>query len=220
MFECFASLSPALRLALILAAIVTMMRLKVPYGLVFLSGAGLTGALFAMGLRAFAGAMWQGVCSEETVFLIIMVSSILILSMILNQTGQTDRIIESFRAIVGPSRWTLVMFPALIGMLPMPGGAIFSAPMVESAVKDTGISPARAAIANYWFRHIWEFWLPLYPGVILCLTLTQAPIGWFILLALPMTFWALACGYWIILRGVRMGDPFDAATQLGPVANQ
>jgi integral membrane protein (TIGR00529 family) len=96
-----------------------------------------------------------------------------------------------------------VAFPSLIGLLPMPGGAIFSAPMVEAASRSAKISPARATIANYWFRHIWEYWFPLYPGVILAVQLTGASTGKFMLLQAPLTLFSVAAGHVLILRGIR-----------------
>ncbi len=105
--------------------------------------------------------------------------------------------------MVGRSRMAFVAFPSLIGLLPMPGGAIFSAPMVEAASKDAQIGPARATISNYWFRHIWEYWFPLYPGVILAVEMTGASMGKFMLLQAPLTLVSVAVGYLLILRGIR-----------------
>ena len=67
--------------------------------------------------------------------------------------------------------------PALIGMLPMPGGAYFSAPMVGQALKNTDLSPEKKVFANYWFRHIWEYVSPLYPGIVAMVTLTGLAFG-------------------------------------------
>ena len=72
--------------------------------------------------------------------------------------------------------------------------------MVEASAEGTGITPEIKSISNYWFRHVWEFWFPLYPGVILFLALSNAPRGRFILAQLPMTLWALFIGYAVILH--------------------
>ena len=201
-----AAQSPTLLLAIILGLLVILMRLRVPISAAFVCGAVLTFVLFSVAPLAAVRAAVGGVFSEPSIFLALMVMSITVFSVALVETGQTQRIINAFKAIVGPSRLSLVAFPALIGLLPMPGGAVFSAPMVDAAIKETGVSPERASIANYWFRHIWEFWFPFYPGVILALTLSGAPTGRFILMQLPMTIFALAIGYLVILRGVSLGQ--------------
>jgi len=195
----------AFKLGLVLLTVVFLMRARVPMGASLLAGSGLLALFFSMPLGGFFRALGAGLSSDETVFFLIVVAGILVFSGALNSTGQIKRIIESFKAMMGESRLALVAFPALIGLLPMPGGAIFSAPMVEAATENFDIDPARSTIANYWFRHIWEFWLPLYPGVILALTLTRVPTGRFILMQLPMTLWAVATGYVAILHRIRLG---------------
>lgn len=206
--EWVAGLPATIKLMVALFAIVGLIRVKVPMWGAFLAGSLALAVLFPMTLPEFASAaVKDGLFSEATLFLSLVVSSILVFSAALNETGQITRIIDAFKALVGTSRLTMVTFPVLIGLLPMPGGAIFSAPMVEAAVKEAGVSPARKTIANYWFRHVWEYWLPIYPGVFLCLTMTKAPIGQFILVEAPLTIAALVAGYFIILHGVRLdGD--------------
>jgi integral membrane protein (TIGR00529 family) len=90
----------------------------------------------------------------------------------------------------------------MIGLLPMPGGAIFSAPMIEASVRGTKLTPAQKSASNYWFRHIWEYWLPLYPGVLLALSLSGVPAARYILIQMPMTLVALLGGWLVILRRI------------------
>jgi len=205
MFDWIVALPAIGKLGLTLVAIVVLMRLRLPKGLAFGSGGCLLGVLFPMSFREFGSAVLAGIISDQTVFLLLIVLILMTFSSALASTRQIERIIESFRAMVGTSRLSLVMFPALIGLLPMPGGAIFSAPMVDAAGKNTGISPERATAANYWFRHVWEFWFPLYPGVILCLTLSGLPTGQFILRQLPMSIASFGLGYLVILRSLDLG---------------
>ncbi len=206
MIEWIAGLSATLKLMLALLGIVGAMRAKWPIGAALLLGAALLGGLFPTSWGEFASAVAAGTATDETLFLMIVVVSILVYSDALNESGQLRRVIDAFRAMVGESRLTLVTFPALIGMLPMPGGAMFSAPIVREAAQKANVDPNRLTLINYWFRHIWEYWFPVYPGVILALTLTGEPTGQFILLALPMTFFAVAAGYFVTLRGLRLSD--------------
>jgi integral membrane protein (TIGR00529 family) len=88
----------------------------------------------------------------------------------------------------------------------MPGGAVFSAPMVGAVSQNSTLLPHHKTAVNYWFRHVWEFWFPLYPGVILALSLTNVPAWKFILLNFPMTLVAIGAGYLFMLRHVSLGD--------------
>jgi hypothetical protein len=88
----------------------------------------------------------------------------------------------------------------------MPGGALFSAPFVRRAGEALGGRPAWKSAVNYWFRHIWEYWWPLYPGVILALELTGLRIGQFVLAQLPVTLIAAGSGALFLLRRIPRGD--------------
>jgi hypothetical protein len=83
--------------------------------------------------------------------------------------------------------------PALIGLLPMPGGALFSAPMLK-AVAGENIKPPTATVINYWFRHIWEYVWPLYPGFILAAEMTGLHVSKLALLLSPLTLLAVLLG--------------------------
>jgi uncharacterized protein len=64
--------------------------------------------------------------------------------------------------------------------------------MVEAAGSGTKLSQGLLSFINYWFRHIWEYFWPLYPGVILAMTLTGFSIpAWTALMVfgtISMTF--------------------------------
>ena len=94
----------------------------------------------------------------------------------------------------------IVVFPALIGLLPMPGGAIFSAPMVKDMGSNGKLDGADLSYVNYWFRHIWEYCWPLYPGILLITAIGGFNLWSLVLTALPMTIVAVVAGYWP-LRG-------------------
>ncbi|HUT25088.1 MAG TPA: DUF401 family protein [Sumerlaeia bacterium] len=198
------TISPTIKLGVALVGIVSLMRGRVPMGAALLVGALLLALFFPMPWSVAAEAAVLGLIDDQAIFLLLIVVGLLVFSAALNETGQIQRIIESFQALVGTSRMGLVAFPALIGLLPMPGGAIFSAPMVKASVEEADLSPARVMAANYWFRHVWEYWFPLYPGVITALTLTKMPTAKYILVQFPMTLWSLAWGYAIILHSIRL----------------
>jgi len=122
-----------------------------------------------MGMEPLAALLTIGkeILSGPCLWLALVVGLILVLSDLLSRSGQLDRIVTTFQGISPGPRFTLLAMPALIGLLPMPGGALFSAPMVETAAASTRMRPELKVVVNYWFRHIWEPCWPLYPGVIL-----------------------------------------------------
>ena len=68
--------------------------------------------------------------------------------------------------------------------------------------QDRKTAPEQLAAVNYWFRHIWEYWWPLYPGVILATNLFHAPAWKVAVLHLPLSICSVAGGYFFILRRV------------------
>ncbi len=116
---------------------------------------------------------------------------------LMNHTGK----IETLTRYTGESRFSLI-FPALIiGLVPMPGGAIISAPMVDEQATKMNFDPEQKVYVNYWFRHMWEFGWPLYPAVILMVQITGFD---FIQLFSGMSIFLVIMffiGYFTILRG-------------------
>lgn len=99
-------------------------------------------------------------------------------------------------------RMSMAILPALIGFLPMPGGALFSAPLVDDCDGEKAVNPLLKTQVNYWFRHIWEYWWPLYPGVLLAVEFTGLEIWQFILLQFPLCLVSVLSGYLFLLRKI------------------
>jgi len=89
--------------------------------------------------------------------------------------------------------------PALMGLLPIPGGALLSAPMLIRAGDD--ISGDSYAAINVWFRHILILIYPL--GALLpCAKMADVNIYSVILYVLPAFIILFLLGYFFFLRNV------------------
>jgi uncharacterized protein len=188
------------RILLVFVLILLAIRRRISLGTAFMSGAVTLGLVFGMGPVHLVTAAGQALIHPKTLSLAVVVSLILILSHSLEHSGQMGRLLAGFKGLIQRPQINMVVFPALIGLLPMPGGAIFSAPMVKSLGDQHGLDGARLSYINYWFRHIWEYWWPLYPGILLTTALAGVDLWRLVLFTLPITFVALAAGYWP-LRG-------------------
>jgi hypothetical protein len=79
------------------------------------------------------------------------------------------------------------IFPALVGLLPVPGGALFSAPLLaQIGCFDHTCDPPLFSFTNYWFRHIWECWWPVGPGILMVAALTDSPVWEFAAVLMPV----------------------------------
>jgi integral membrane protein (TIGR00529 family) len=199
---------PALiKVGLIFALVLLVHRFKVHLGLSLLIGALSLGLIMGMSPADALLMVLAGLVSGRTLSLSLLVIVILVLSRLMSDSGQLERIVDRFKALnVGPRTVAAVM-PALIGLLPMPGGALFSAPMVASACgRDHGPGELKTVI-NYWFRHIWEYWWPLYPGVILAISILGVESWKFVLFQMPLTGLSILGGWLFLLRRMPKGGP-------------
>ena len=94
----------------------------------------------------------------------------------------------------------MIVPPMIIGLLPMPGGAMLPAPIVDEIGDKLSISPEMKTYVNFWFRHIWEYSWPLYPGMILTASLLDIPIRLIVQYQFYLTFVALIMGIIVISR--------------------
>lgn len=192
---------------LVFAVMLAGIRLKLGLGLSILAGSFLLAILFGLSPLAWLGAIPDALLTEETFVLCAIITVILAFSALYSASGQSKRFMRAMRAQIRSRSLLLAFFPALIGLLPMPGGAIFSAPMVEKAASELAIPPRDQALINYWFRHIWELAWPLYPGLILASSLAGIPVTGIIALLWPGPLVAIALGWILILRPALKNAP-------------
>ena len=208
--------SPAmLRILLVFILILFVIKRKWALGHAFVLGALSLGLVFGMGPLSIARSFLASALLPKTLSLTIVVSLILVLSHSLEKTGQMGRLLEAYQGLVRWPKLNLVVFPALIGLLPMPGGAIFSAPMVKTIGQSHQMSGATLSYINYWFRHIWEYWWPLYPGILLTTALAEIDLWHLVFFTLPLTVVAIAAGYWP-LRGAVLTSEDNRHRAAGP----
>ena len=168
------------KILIVFAAMLSLTRVKVPLSIALIFG-GITMNLWA-GL-SFAETMsntWQSILSYELWLFIGITVLIIELGRFMTEKRNSDAIISATKRWGGKhGRATTIMaVPAVIGLIPMPAGALFSAPFVAQASDKLNESGQWKTAVNYWFRHIWEYWWPLYPGVIIAMSLFEMIETW------------------------------------------
>ena len=184
------------------ALILACYRLKLPLAQAILAGAVALGLLLGLGPGALAGAALEGAAGPDTVALVVLTMVLLWLSALMEQGGQLKRIVHHAGRLLRRPVLSMAAMPALVGLLPMPGGALFSAPMVRHAAGQARVGGDTLSAINYWFRHVWEYWWPLYPGVIVTLSLTGADPVSLIRIQLPLSLFMMTGGLLFLFRGV------------------
>ncbi|HOJ88530.1 MAG TPA: DUF401 family protein [Pseudothermotoga sp.] len=112
--------------------------------------------------------------------------------------GDAAHFSTSVQRLFQDTKSAAVLMPAVIGLMPMPAGAMFTAPIVDQI--GVGMSNLQKTAVNYWFRHCLEFFWPVYPAMYLLSSLTNTPLGTISLRLLPLFLVSFLTG-WIYLNG-------------------
>jgi hypothetical protein len=182
------------------ALILLLVRLRAPLAVAIVAGAAALGVTLGLSPGAVLRAAGEALVEPLTVGVLVTVFVLQAISELLQATGRTREIVALAGAFLRRPAVTMAALPALIGLLPMPGGALFSAPMVATAAAGSGSRGDLLSAINYWFRHPWEYFWPLYPGVILAMTLTHTTLAQFSALQLPLGI-AMAAAGLTLFRG-------------------
>lgn len=182
------------------AVIVVLIRKKVNYGLSMILGGIAMGLISGFNLSDFSFVLQKSILEYSTLRLVCIVSMINILGYLLREFGQIDKALENLRFLGSKSILTLI--PAVFGLMPMPGGALVSAPIIDPEASRIGLSQEDKTFINFWFRHIVFFIFPLSSAIILASELGNLSVYRIILYQLPFFFLAIFLGLWK-MRGIK-----------------
>jgi Uncharacterized conserved protein len=117
--------------------------------------------LFTISPPTIGMKIYETLIDPSILLLAVAMGLIPLIGGVMEESGQMDGLVNNLR--IGKKSF-LGISPALIGMLPVPGGALLSAPLVERVGE--GIEPGRKASLNVWFRHILFLIYPISPELI------------------------------------------------------
>jgi uncharacterized protein len=191
------------RIGVSFTLIVVLLRLRWNLGVVMLLGAIFLGSLYLIGPVRQAQVILASSIDMVTVNLVAGLVLIMVMENIIRKKGVLKRLMEAVVNVAQDRRIAMAVLPGVIGLLPSAGGAAFSAPMVQEAAADVEMKPEHKAFINYWFRHIWEYISPLYPGVVLAAAVTKTPINKLLLSQLPLPLAVIGVGAFLGFRGMK-----------------
>jgi integral membrane protein (TIGR00529 family) len=184
-------ISPSVALLVSIASILLLIRLKVRPGLAIFAGS-LALALLLLPPRSLPEHMFNTLIDRQTLTLLVVVASALALSRLMEVKALLTTLTATLERL-GP-RLAMHFVPAMIGLVPMPAGALVSATALRDLSNRMGLAPERVTFINYWFRHIWETSLPVYPAIIAASIILSVKLSSVTLTLLPMTALVIALG--------------------------
>ena len=183
-----------IKLILVFVLLVFLINKKIPVGWTLLLGAIFLGILFELPLSALIINMGKASIEPATIDLLVTILLILLFGELLKCCGYFQNLTSALENLIENVKLLLILIPATIGLLPMPAGAMMSAPMVEEVGNKYNLSPEMKVSVNYWFRHILEFIFPLYQGVIISASILNVKISRIILAQLPLSLTMILSG--------------------------
>jgi uncharacterized protein len=194
-----------LKIFFIFTLILILLRKKLNIGLVMLTASFVLFVIYRMPLALIVKTCKAALLNSVTINLILALSFIRMFEMILREHDVLAEMMKTVKAIFKNRKIVTVSMPLLIGLMPSVGGAYFSAPMVAEATRDIEMSPEEKGFINYWFRHPWEYILPLYPGILLASAIAKIELYRLITVNLVCAFLMLITGFIFAMHGLR-GD--------------
>jgi len=210
--------NPLLVFAVSIALFVVLMYRRVGLG-VSLTVAAFLMSLLSLGISGTATALLETCIDPVTLTLVFASFFIMLLSQLYKETGLVNVLTMSLGRFIKNPKVTISLLPAVIGLLPVAGGALMSAPMVDAEADKLGLDESKKTYINIWFRHAI---LPIYPVsqfLVLTAALTGTSIDTLIARQALVVAVMIIVGYFIGLRKTRNIKNVDSETKLNPKAN-
>ncbi len=184
-------LSPSIALVTSITVILVMIRFRISTGTAVFIGA-LALSLLSLPLTNLPLSIINTAFDYETIRLLIIIACALTLSSLMGRSGMLTRLATAMESM--NPKLALHFIPIVIGLVPMPAGALVSATASKDLAKRTNLSPEESTFINYWFRHIWEFSMPVYPSIILISTILAVSVSKITFTLIPVTALAVTSG--------------------------
>lgn len=206
------------KILIVFVSVLAATRFKAPLGLALVVGGVVLNLWAGLGLMDAMANLGNALLGLELWLMIAITGLIVEIGRYMTEPRNAEVIIGAARSWGGRHgrAAAMTLMPAVIGLVPMPAGALFSAPFVEQTAGAERNSDWKSAI-NYWFRHVWEYWWPLYPGVIIAMTtFAMVPTWQYLAVQMPFTLVAAGGGFLFLVRPHVKGLADDTAGSGAP----
>lgn len=192
-----------IKLIAIFLLIIFLLKLKLHLGYAMVISSVVLAKMFGLSFVKIGKIFIMTSFEHTTIRTAALLTLIMVLENIMRNKNMLRIIVCSLKNIIGDYRFVMPILPAFMGLLPSAGGALFSAPLVEDACEDESITPERKSVINYWYRHIWECVLPLYPAVIISAEILEVSLVEFVKVLFPFSVLAIILGIPYITVGLK-----------------
>ncbi|MDD5529480.1 MAG: DUF401 family protein [bacterium] len=185
---------PLIKLLIVVFIFIFLVSRKLNIGLIMLFSSLLMGIFFLMSPMNILKSFATGTFNLDTLKLLATVYFTLTFGHFLKEFGYFNKMKVSLEGLIHNRNITIAIPPIIVGFIPMPAGAMLSAPMVEEAGKGMNLSPELKTYISYWFRHPWEYCWPVYLGMILASSVLSMPVRTLSLNQYPLSIAIIVVG--------------------------
>ncbi len=147
--------------------------------------------------------IFTSINSLDTILTVALVG---MLGSLMKQYGLLDQIVHTMLQIISNKKIIMMLIPSMIGVLVVPGGAVLSAPFINSLGEEMNITPPKRAAINLIFRHISMFLLPFSTALLFIkASIPEVNIYKVIGFTLPFIAGVIILGYWLYLKDAGNG---------------
>lgn len=200
-----------IKLLVVFAAIILLIRMKKSMSVAMLCGAGLTAILYGIGIVPTIDITLRSITSWGTISLLLILYLITFIQRMLEKRGHLDLAQKSLNGLFNNRRVNASLASIFIGLLPSPGAVTICGAMVNASCEDYLDKEEKAVVASF-FRHIPESFLPTYTGIILALQLSGVGVSSFLLGMFPMVLLLIFLGYFFYLRKIPKDTGYAEST--------
>ncbi len=135
---------------------------------------------------------------------VILASAVIgVMANIYRESGVITKLSNALMVVLKKAWVAITLIPAIFGFLPVPGGALMSAPFVSEISNKTLLDRDKAAYINVWFRHMIAPIYPLTQIVILTSALSGFDVVQIAIYDIPLALAMYAVGFIPIYRDLR-----------------
>lgn len=210
--------NPGLAFVFSLGFLLVMLYKRVHIGIT-LNATALLLALLSVDWQNIPTVIYETTADALTIAVVLATFGIMLLSQLYKETRVINDLSESASRLINNSKIVSSLLPAIIGLLPVAGGALMSAPLVDSQTKKLGLKPEKKAYVNVWFRHTIFPVYPLSQVLIITSALTGIAIPLIIMRQIPvvavMVIIGFIIGFWKVSaepkeKDLKNGSDVDA----------
>ncbi len=190
----------------------TLLILRLPIWVALIATATAT-SVIASGVEGIINMFTLTTIDTTTLNLLIITLLIAVFINLYKNTGYIDYLSRELIKVLKKARLALALIPAILGLLPVAGGALMSAPIVDSIGNSIGLRRDSKLFINVWYRHVISLFYPISNVMILTAALSGVSVWEIAYRQLPVAAVMITAGLIIGFRRESSRHQLDEITK-------